>query len=137
NMTYDFKVGLTAIVGKNGAGKSTLVKLLSGLIKPNEGKISIVNTEGEEQDLDSHAKSVLFQEPTHFYLSIRHNITMQSEVEPNEDKKIIDVLQQTGLWNLVKQLPDGRYYCGSWLWRFYRFIWWSMATTCTCPNALP
>lgn len=29
----------TAIVGQNGAGKSTFVKLLKGLLKPNEGEI--------------------------------------------------------------------------------------------------
>ena len=30
-----------ALVGENGAGKSTLVKLLTGVIQPDEGEIAI------------------------------------------------------------------------------------------------
>lgn len=35
------KNGLTALVGPNGGGKSTLLKLLTGLLSPDEGNITI------------------------------------------------------------------------------------------------
>lgn len=35
------KKGLTALVGPNGGGKSTLLKLLTGLLYPNEGTITV------------------------------------------------------------------------------------------------
>ena len=40
NITLEFNSGkIYALLGENGAGKSTLVKILSGVIQPDEGKI--------------------------------------------------------------------------------------------------
>ena len=40
--------GFVAIVGPNGSGKSTLIKLALGLLKPQEGKSLLFNTNVEE-----------------------------------------------------------------------------------------
>lgn len=40
--------GFVAIVGPNGSGKSTLIKLALGLLKPQEGKSFLFNTNVEE-----------------------------------------------------------------------------------------
>lgn len=54
-----------AVVGHNGSGKSTLVRLLNGLLRPNEGKIMIGDLEVTEQNLDQVHKLVgmVFQNP--------------------------------------------------------------------------
>ncbi len=39
---------VTGIVGKNGAGKSTLIKSILGLIKPDEGHITVNGSESSE-----------------------------------------------------------------------------------------
>jgi len=41
-----FKQGngsITGLLGKNGAGKSTLLKLMAGLLKPQQGQLTINN----------------------------------------------------------------------------------------------
>ncbi len=42
NVTFEVRKGeIIALLGENGSGKSTLMKIISGLLKPNEGYISI------------------------------------------------------------------------------------------------
>ena len=44
NVSLDFESGnIYALLGENGAGKSTLVKILSGVINPDEGQILLNN----------------------------------------------------------------------------------------------
>lgn len=45
NFSFDFRPAMcTAIVGETGAGKTTLVRLLLALMKPQEGRITIYNS---------------------------------------------------------------------------------------------
>jgi rhamnose transport system ATP-binding protein len=69
---------ITALLGENGAGKSTLVKILSGVLQPDSGQITI---SGEAIRIESpqHAQqlgiSVIHQEAVMFdQLSVAENI---------------------------------------------------------------
>ena len=43
-VSLEFRSGkIYALLGENGAGKSTLVKILSGVIRPDEGQILLNN----------------------------------------------------------------------------------------------
>jgi ATP-binding cassette, subfamily B, bacterial len=107
DISCDFTPGLTAIVGTNGAGKSTLVKLLTGLVPPTTGLLHATLATGEEVPLEAVAKSILFQDPSHFHFSIRQNVTMQSEPTPGEEQRIAEALRLASLWEVVDALPDG------------------------------
>lgn len=55
DVDFELRPGeVMALLGENGAGKSTIVKILSGLIQPDEASITI---DGETTDLSSAAAS--------------------------------------------------------------------------------
>ena len=67
-----------ALVGENGAGKSTLVKILTGVIQPDDG---VVFVEGQPQRIGSpqaaHQLGIvaMYQEPTVFQdLTVAENV---------------------------------------------------------------
>jgi ABC-type multidrug transport system ATPase subunit len=43
DVTINLYEGLNLFLGPNGSGKSTLIKIMSGLIKPSDGKIELMN----------------------------------------------------------------------------------------------
>lgn len=103
NISCQFSTGIHVIVGPNGAGKSTLVKLLAGLFSPTSGSI---NVQIPNNSLHALERTVLFQEPSHLYLTIRQNITMSFEKKQDEDRAILQALERVGLADVVGQLPE-------------------------------
>src|SRR3954454_20777154 len=107
DVSYTVRTGTTAIVGPNGAGKSTLVKLVPGLLAPTAGAIHARLADGACIPAEKLPKAVLFQEPSHLYLTVRQNVTMRYERAPDEDARIHHALELAGLGKVVAGLPDG------------------------------
>ena len=73
--------GLTALFGPSGAGKSTLLNLVSGLHRPDTGRISVGDevffdaADGVDRPVHQRALGVVFQDARLFpHLSVRHNL---------------------------------------------------------------
>ena len=96
-----------ALVGINGAGKTTFVKLLTGLFRPDSGRILI-----NGHDINEYKKSELFkmfaavfQEVNILAFTIAENIACS--LEDIDSDRVDEVLKQVGLYDKVQGLDKG------------------------------
>lgn len=95
-----------AFVGESGSGKSTIIKLIMGLVKYNEGSISLDGKELSTINLDSFYDNVTYvsQEAPIFDGSLRENLVFDKEISDNE---ILKVLKLVCLDKLYARLDNG------------------------------
>ena len=99
--------GKVAIVGPSASGKSTLLRLLQGLLKPNDGVLEVDGHNLASLDLGHYRSQVALVDlsPTFFAGSIEQNIR---RVRPNiSGREFEEVLELSGLASLSKDLADG------------------------------
>jgi len=102
NLEVD-KGSMIGFLGKSGSGKSTLINIILKLIEPNEGKV-IFNSESIKE-----FPTVSFV-PQDVYLmddTIRNNIALGVDDNLIDDKKIIECLKDTEMWDYVRKHNDG------------------------------
>lgn len=98
-----------AIVGDNGAGKSTLIKCLVGLYPVTEGGVYYDRTNISNiayKEIRSQV-SVIFQDFMKYDLTVKENIGIGLFEEINNERKMEQLYQKTGLESTIQQLPDG------------------------------
>ena len=95
-----------ALAGNSGSGKSTLIKLIAGLLKTEEGSISIDGNDLNRLNLDSYYRHITYipQESPVFDGPLRENLFFDALL-PDEDA--ILVLNKVQLKGWFDNLPDG------------------------------
>lgn len=96
NVCFEINKGETiALVGENGAGKSTLVRILSGVLIPDEGKILV-----DGKDLFSvcqkerfHHVSAVFQQFIRYQMSLRENVEISAD--DSDDRKMKQCIEKS------------------------------------------
>lgn len=100
---------LCVIIGPNGSGKSTILKLIARIYDPDEGQILIDGHDIQKLNLDDLRAtiSVLFQDYTHFPLSIHDNISLGCPPHAHDRSKVEQAARLGGADSFLSSLPDG------------------------------
>jgi ATP-binding cassette, subfamily C, bacterial len=95
-----------AFVGESGAGKTTMLDLVSGLLVPTRGRISLDGvslTELDHELWQSHIGLVLDQSPL-FHATVRENIVADERID---DDLVWDCLAAAHAEGFIRELPHG------------------------------
>ena len=96
--------GAIAITGPSGSGKSTLLKILLGHIKPQAGRLSLIDGFGNDSALDLYQSDILIlsQEITLFGDHLRDVVDPAGALN---DEALETVAHKAGLTSILDQLP--------------------------------
>ena len=98
---------LTAVIGPSGAGKTTIVDLVTGLVRPDAGRVLVDGVPLEELDLARWRRSIGYvtQETLLFNDTIRTNVTLGDPTLSDAD--VERALRDAGAWAFVSARPEG------------------------------
>jgi len=91
-----------AFTGESGGGKTTLIDIITGIHKPNSGKLIIDNIEITDENVSSWRKKIGYI-PQNVYLfdgTVGENISFGSV--PDEEKMII-ALKKANIWDFLSE----------------------------------
>ncbi len=95
-----------AFVGESGSGKTTLVNLISGLLKPNKGEITIDGVNLNEIKKTSYQSRIgyIAQEPVIFNDTIFNNITFWAEATEENKAKFSEAIKRASIQEFIDGL---------------------------------
>lgn len=93
NITFSFEKGINLVDGKSGVGKSTLLKIIMGLLRPSNGKVTLYSN-SENAQLFSYSG----QSNELFNLSVIENV-----IYPRSENNLSS-LERTKLKKLLNEL---------------------------------
>jgi len=114
DVALDAPPGITILFGPSGAGKSTLLDCLSGLLRPDAGKIAVCESVLFDSALGIDAPpqkrriAYVFQSLALFpHLTVEQNIAYGLRDIPDQDRRrrMEEILQAFGVANLRKRKP--------------------------------
>ncbi len=105
NISLELKKGeMVGVVGKTGSGKTTLVDLLTGLIKPDSGKV-LINNQGYE-NIFFGSIGYITQDTMLIDDSITNNICLGIENKNINKDKLFFALESSCLSEFISNLPE-------------------------------
>ena len=98
---------IVALVGASGEGKTTLIRLILGLIRPDEGQVCLSSADGLSVDVNADTRHLFAYVPQgNTLLSGTIAEKMRMVIEDATDDDIIEALKIACAWEFVEKLPD-------------------------------
>ena len=93
------KGSIYGLVGKNGAGKTTTIRMLVGLIAPNEGEIKICgkDVQKEKEEALKNVGAVVENPELYKYLSGRENLMQIARIRKVSKEEVEELIELVGL----------------------------------------
>jgi ATP-binding cassette subfamily C exporter for protease/lipase len=107
NITLEIAAGETvAIIGPSGAGKTSLLKIIAGVIDPNEGQVLIDGSDLKHRNKDELGSYIgyLSQSTDLMAGKISENIARFSEIDSDQ---VIAAAKIAGAHEMILSLPNG------------------------------
>ena len=98
---------IVALVGPSGEGKTTMIRLVLGLIRPNEGQVTI-ESGGQKVEANANTRHLFAYVPqTNAILTgtVAENLRMVNENATDEE--LIEALKMACAWDFVSRKPGG------------------------------
>ncbi|MDD4331136.1 MAG: ABC transporter ATP-binding protein [Methanosarcinaceae archaeon] len=114
NLNLQVKKGeVFGFIGPNGAGKTTTMKMLIGLLEPDEGSGKVEGFDIVREVINIREQTGMLPEPAGFYdnLTARQNLRFYAKlynIEPDiREKRIENLLETVGLAHAIEQKIGG------------------------------
>lgn len=98
---------IVALVGPSGEGKTTMIRLILGLVRPENGEVKLRASNGQEITMNAETRHLFAYVPqgnTILSGTIAENMRMVKE--DATDEEIIEALKVSCAWDFVEKLPD-------------------------------
>ena len=98
---------IVALVGPSGEGKTTMIRLMLGLIRPDEGMAYLRGSDGTEVEMNADSRFLFSYVPqgnTILSGTVAENMRMVKEEATDEE--IIEALKIACAWDFISKMPD-------------------------------
>ncbi len=99
---------IVALVGPSGEGKTTMIRLILGLIRPENGNVTLVDAEGRQVEINADTRRYFAYVPQGNTLlsgTVAENLRMVKE--DATDEEIEEALKTACAWSFVSRLDGG------------------------------
>ena len=98
---------IVALIGPSGEGKTTMIRLILGLVRPEDGQVELVAHNGEHISMNAETRHLFAYVPqgnTILSGTIAENLRMVKE--DATDEELIEALKIACAWDFVEKLPE-------------------------------